>query len=179
MKCPNCGVDLVGAIAEKECPRCGYNMKTGEINKKKMEEQNRQVVEEKAESSSREAIPVESIENLDDLRDSILRSIRPKLKAPMTAVLCDNDLLSVSKSGENYKIEGYISSQNGYGALISNDFFALAKYVDGKWTILSSVIGVKTAKQNAKSFASNYIAISIFTGVMGLLGYLIISLIVG
>ena len=31
MKCPNCGVELVGAVAAKKCPKCHYNLETGVV----------------------------------------------------------------------------------------------------------------------------------------------------
>ena len=35
MKCPNCGVELVGSVAEKKCPRCHYNLVTGVVEEPK------------------------------------------------------------------------------------------------------------------------------------------------
>ena len=35
MKCPNCGVELVGAVAAKKCPKCHYNLETGVVEELK------------------------------------------------------------------------------------------------------------------------------------------------
>ena len=118
-------------------------------------------------------------ENMDGLSAAILNAIRPSLKAPLTAVLCTPEQMKITNNGGVYDVQGFVNSQNSYGAMIATDFTAKAQYVNGNWMILSSTIGVQNAKNYAKSFASNYIVISIFTGVMGLLGYFILKMIFG
>ena len=63
--------------------------------------------------------------------------------------------------------------------MIATDFTATAVRSNGFWSIIKTTVGLKNAKNYAKNFAVNYVAISIFVGIMGLLGYLIISAIVG
>lgn len=117
-------------------------------------------------------------ENLEGLRESLLNAIKPFLKAPITAVLCSEEEMTISNQNGTYSITGYVNSQNSYGAMIKTDFSATATFVNGTWVIGKTTVGVQTAKQNAKNFAVNYIAISIFVAVMGLLGYFIISMLI-
>ena len=117
---------------------------------------------------------------MDGLMAALLGAIKPTLKAPMTAVLCTPQELriAVDVNGE-FSIGGYVSSQNSYGAMISTDFTAKARYVNGMWMIGNVQVGVQNAKNYAKSFVANYIAISIFVAVMGGLGYLLLTLLIG
>ena len=120
------------------------------------------------------------VEDMDGLMAALLGAIKPTLKAPMTAVLCTPQELriTVDANGE-YSIGGYVNSQNSYGAMISTDFTAMARYVNGMWMIGNVQVGVQNAKNYAKSFVANYIAISIFVAVMGGLGYLLLTLMIG
>ena len=120
------------------------------------------------------------VEDMDGLMAALLGAIKPTLKAPMTAVLCTPQELriTVDANGE-YSIGGYVNSQNSYGAMISTDFTAMARYVNGMWMIGNVQVGVQNAKNYAKSFVANYIAISIFVAVMGGLGYLLLTLLIG
>lgn len=114
-------------------------------------------------------------ENLDDLCTSLLNAIKPSLKAPLSAILCSKEELRITQSGEEYHIEGYVNSQNSFGAMIATDFSASARYANGTWVITDMKVGVKAAKNTAKNFAINYIAITIFVLAMGLLSYFLIS----
>ena len=119
--------------------------------------------------------------NMDVLCSSLLNAIKPCLKAPLTAVLCSPEELTITKVSNNgeYNIVGYVNSQNSYGALIKTDVTATAiRLSDGTWVIGKTTVGVQTSKNNAKNFFVNYIVLSIFTGIMGLLGYYILKLVV-
>lgn len=116
---------------------------------------------------------------IESLSDSILKAVKPFLKAPATASLCGNEELNITCDNDVYTIEGYVNSQNSYGAMIGTDFTVTARFQDGGWVLSKPVIGVKNAKKNAKAFASNYLIISIFVAAMGLLGYFLLSVIVG
>ncbi len=127
------------------------------------------------------AAPVqqERPEDMDGMCAALLGAIRPSLKAPLTAQLCEPEQMQITCVNGEYTVEGVVHSQNSYGAMIATDFTAKLQYTNGVWVVLSTKIGVKNAKAYAKTFASNYIAISIFVGVMGLLGYFILTMIVG
>ena len=74
-----------------------------------------------------------------------------------------------------YVCKGCINAQTtgmrqSYGAMIATDFSATVTRSGGFWSVLRTAVGVKNAKAYAKNFAVNYIAISIFVGVMALIG---------
>lgn len=116
---------------------------------------------------------------MDALSMAILNAIRPSLKAPMTAILCDREQMVITQNNGEYIIQGLVHSQNSYGAMIATDFCVRARYVNGAWSVYGVSIGTQAAKNYTKSFVSNYIAISIFVTIMGLLGYLILTLVIG
>ena len=90
----------------------------------------------------------------DDLCEQLLASLRPLLKAPLTAVLCAREELQIQSDGAGgYAIIGYVNSQNSYGAMIRTGFRASAVYRDGRWQVLS----VKMENQAAKNLASSYV----------------------
>lgn len=85
---------------------------------------------------------------------AMLASLRPLLKAPLTAVLCAREELQIQSDGAGgYAIIGYVNSQNSYGAMIRTGFRASAVYRDGRWQVLS----VKMENQAAKNLASSYV----------------------
>lgn len=117
--------------------------------------------------------------DIEALRISLLNAIRPSLKAPMTAVLCDPEQMVITNNNGVYEIQGYVNSHNSYGAMIATDFTAKANTINGIWTISNVTVGKKAAQGFAKSFVSNYIAISIFVALMGIIGYLILTMVIG
>ena len=114
--------------------------------------------------------PQPPVEDLDGLHTALLYAVSPQLKAPMTAVLCPKEQLVIRPNGGTYEVEGVVHSQNSYGAMIATDFSATVTRSGGFWSVLRTAVGVKNAKAYAKNFAVNYIAISIFVGVMALIG---------
>ena len=115
----------------------------------------------------------------DALSIAILNAIRPSLKAPMTAVLCSPEQMVVTDNNGELTIQGIVHSQNSYGAMIATDFSVQARNINGTWSVYGVSVGKQAAKNYAKNFAANYIAISIFVAVMGLLGYLALTLLIG
>lgn len=90
--------------------------------------------------------------------DCIAPSVKSQLKAPLTAVMCEPDALSVTSLGDNqYKAEGIVNSQNSYGAMIATDFSATVREnSDGTCSVISCTVGAKAAAQQAKQGAANY-----------------------
>ena len=125
------------------------------------------------------AAPQPPVEDLDGLCAALLYAVRGQLKAPMTAVLCPKEQLIIRQNGASYEVEGVVHSQNSYGAMIATDFSATVARSNGFWSVLRTAVGVKNAKAYAKNFAVNYIAISIFVGLMALIGTGILFAIVG
>ena len=88
----------------------------------------------------------QSAAGMDPMSAAILSAIRPSLKAPLTAVLCGREEMTIRESNGVYEIQGYVHSQNGYGAMIATDFKVTARYYNGNWVILSTSVGVQNAK---------------------------------
>ena len=80
--------------------------------------------------------------------------IKPLLKAPLTAVLCSREELSITTDGNgNYTIIGYVNSQNSYGAMIKTGFRATAVQANGNWQLLN----VKLENQAGKNLAASWL----------------------
>ena len=124
------------------------------------------------------AQPDTSSEDFAGLSDCLLKAIKPSLKAPMTAVLCQVDEMTITNNNGVYTVVGYVNSQNSYGAFIKTDFKATAARFGDTWAISNVAVGVQTAKQGAKTFAANYIAILLLTAVGGALLYFLITVLV-
>lgn len=102
--------------------------------------------------------------DIDDLKEKILKSVRTSLKSPITAVLCDFDEMVISERNGQFVIKGYVSSQNGFGAMVKTDFSVVASYEDS-WSIIRASVGLKTVKNIAKTFTVNYILILFMIGI--------------
>ena len=119
--------------------------------------------------------------------EEVMAVVKPavcsKLKSPASAQF-PVDLISIVGDDERgYHIEGFVDSQNGYGAMHRNDFTADVKVENGFPKVTASTVGVKASVDRAKEFGANYIAITIFTIVItiftivgGAILYLIISM---
>lgn len=120
------------------------------------------------------------VPNIESLSDTILKAIKPSLKAPFTAILCDaNELVIFNDEINTYIIEGYVNSQNSFGAMISTDFTVEVQYQNDMWVVRKTKIGVKNAKKYAKKFAVNYIVLSIFVAILTAIGYFLLKSFVG
>ena len=62
--------------------------------------------------------------------------------------------------------------------MIKNDFTCELKTNGKSYDVVSCNVGAKTQAANNANFVSNFIAISIFTGIAGLIGYFILHFIV-
>ena len=115
--------------------------------------------------------------------EEIMQVVKPavcaKLKSPASAQF-PVDLISIIGDDERgYRIEGFVDSQNGYGAMIRNDFTADVKVENGFPTVTNSTVAAKANVERAKEFGANYIAITIFTLVGAAVMYFFISMMVG
>lgn len=115
--------------------------------------------------------------------EEIMAVVKPaicaKLKSPSSAQFPVDVISIVGDEQRGYHIEGYVDSQNGYGAMIRNDFTADVRIVGGFPTVTTSSVGAKAAVANAKSFGISYIGVLIVTAIGGALLYLLINLLVG
>ncbi|MBQ1546242.1 MAG: hypothetical protein IIZ59_01775, partial [Clostridia bacterium] len=79
-------------------------------------------------------------------------------------------------AAEGYKVNGYVDSQNGYGAMIRNDFHAeVTVSKAGYLTVTSSTVGTIANAQNTSNFIIRYIWITILTAIGGAILYFIDS----
>lgn len=113
----------------------------------------------------------------------IMNVVKPvicsKLKSPASAQFPVNLISITGDDTSGYQVNGFVDSQNSYGAMIRNDFNAQVNVLDGVPTVISSSVGAKTSIENAKQFGINYIAITIFTIIGAAILYWIISMAVG
>ena len=106
-------------------------------------------------------------------------SICAKLKSPASAQF-PQEVITVTGNDEiGYQVSGFVDSQNGYGAMIRNDFTATVSMVSGTPVVTASSVGTKAAANGAANFIVAFIAISILTAVGGALLSLVISMMVG
>lgn len=101
------------------------------------------------------------------------------LKSPASAQF-PVDLISIVGDDERgYQVSGFVDSQNGYGAMIRNDFTATVAIENGFPVVKSSSVAAKATAQSAKAFGISYIALTILTIAGGAILYFITSAIVG
>ena len=115
--------------------------------------------------------------------EEIMAVVKPaicsQLKSPASAQFPVDLISIVGDDVRGYRIEGFVDSQNGYGAMIRNDFTADVKVENGFPKVVSSSVAAKANVQRAKDFGVSYLAITIFTIVGGAVLYFIISAMVG
>lgn len=115
--------------------------------------------------------------------EEIMKVVKPaicrQLKSPASAQFPVDLISIVGDDIRGYRVEGFVDSQNSYGAMIRNDFTAEVKIENGFPTVTASSVAAKANAERAKQFGVNYIAITIFTIIGGALLYFLISAMVG
>ncbi|WP_458863495.1 hypothetical protein [Acidaminobacterium chupaoyuni] len=115
--------------------------------------------------------------------EEIMAAVKPaicaQLKSPASAQFPVNLISIVGDDDRGYQVNGFVDSQNGYGAMIRNDFSASVSVENDFPVVKSASVAAKANVQRAKEFGINYIAISIFTLIGGAILYFIISAMVG
>lgn len=115
--------------------------------------------------------------------EEIMKVVKPaicsQLKSPASAQFPVDMISIVGDDVRGYHVEGYVDSQNGYGAMIRNDFTADVNVVNGFPSVVSSSVAMKANAQRAKEFGVNYLAITIWTILGGAILYFIINAMVG
>ncbi len=110
--------------------------------------------------------------------EEIMKVVKPavcaQLKAPASAQFPVDMISIVGDDDRGYHIEGYVDSQNGYGAMIRNDFTADVKVINGFPRVTGSSVAAKANAQRAVEFGVNYVALTIFI-IIGsiILGFII------
>ena len=102
-----------------------------------------------------------------------------QLKSPASARFPADTIWIADNGANGYHVEGYVDSQNSYGAMIRNDFAADVTMQNGTPVVVFCSVAAKANTARIKAFGAAYLVIMAFVVVMGLLLFLIISLLVG
>lgn len=106
-------------------------------------------------------------------------AICAQLKSPASAKF-PVDLISIVGNDETgYQVAGFVDSQNGYGAMIRNDFAANVVMENDVPVVKSATVASKANVERAKEFGVNYVALTILTAVGGAILYFITMAMVG
>lgn len=117
-------------------------------------------------------------DDYDELSGRILTAVKPLLKSPLTAVLCSKEEMVFTPDGSGgYRIVGYVSAQNAYGAMVQSEFIVDAINAGGSWLVQNAKVGIKQAKEAGKNFVRIWIFAIIITLLLSLLFYMIYSMI--
>ena len=115
--------------------------------------------------------------------EEIMAVVKPaicaQLKSPASAQFPVDMISIVGDTERGYHIEGFVDSQNGYGAMIRNDFTADVKVENGFPKVTSSTVAKKANAQRATEFGVNYLMITLWTIIGGAILYFIINAMVG
>ena len=102
-----------------------------------------------------------------------------QLKSPASALFPVDMISIVGDDMRGYRVEGFVDSQNSYGAMIRTDFSATVGVENGFPVVRSAVVGKKAATQSAKNFGASYLVALLLTAVGGAFFYFIIKMMVG
>lgn len=115
--------------------------------------------------------------------EEIMAVVKPaicsQLKSPASAQFPVDLISIVGDDSRGYQVDGFVDSQNGYGAMIRNDFSASVSIVNGFPKVTSSSVATKANVQRAKEFGVNYLAITLWTIIGGAILYFITMAMVG
>ena len=115
--------------------------------------------------------------------EEIMKVVKPaicaQLKSPASAQFPVDLISIVGDDQRGYQVDGYVDSQNSYGAMIRNDFSAKVVVENGFPRVTSSSVAAKANAERAKEFGANYLAVTLFTIIGGAVMYFIISAMVG
>lgn len=75
--------------------------------------------------------------------DAIIPNVKALLKSPGSAIFCSSDeLIIIPQGGNNYKVSGWVDSQNSFGALLRSEFeYYVEELSDGRISIGRGGIG--------------------------------------
>ena len=115
--------------------------------------------------------------------EEIMQVVKPaicaKLKSPASALFPADVISIVGDDERGYRVNGFVDSQNGYGAMIRNDFSAEVAVENGFPVVKKSSVAEKANVERAKTFGANYLLITIFTIIGGAILFFITSAMVG
>ena len=110
----------------------------------------------------------------EEIMSAVKPAICAQLKSPASAQFPVDIISIVGNDERGYRVDGFVDSQNSFGAMIRNDFAAESKIENGFPIVKSSSVATKANVERAKQFGKNYIAISLFVGIAAILGTVIL-----
>ena len=115
--------------------------------------------------------------------EQIMSVVKPaicaQLKSPASAQFPVELISIVGDDASGYRVSGFVDSQNGYGAMIINDFEATVAVENGFPIVKSSSVAAKASVERAKEFGVNYAVITVFTIIGGAILYFVTTAMVG
>ncbi len=104
----------------------------------------------------------------EQLMNVVMPAVCAQLKAPASARF-PTELVSITGNDvQGYQVNGFVDSQNTYGAMIRNDFSATVIIQNGTPVVTKANVAVKANAERAKQFGINYVALSIIIGVIAI-----------
>ena len=110
----------------------------------------------------------------EEIMSAVKPAICAQLKSPASAQFPVDIISIVGNDERGYRVDGFVDSQNSFGAMIRNDFAAEIKIENGVPIVKSSSVATQANVERAKQFGKNYIAISLFVGIAAILGTVIL-----
>ena len=114
--------------------------------------------------------------------EEIMKVVKPaicsQLKCPASAQFPADTISIVGDDQRGYRVEGFVDTQNSFGAMVREDFTADIKVENGFPRVIASTVATKTNVKRAKNFGVNYLAMLILVAIGGAILYFIISAIV-
>jgi hypothetical protein len=109
--------------------------------------------------------------------EEIMKVVRPaisaQLKSPASAQFPEELIKITGNDASGYHVDGFVDSQNSYGAMLRNDFTADVQISEnGTPKVIKSTVAAKTSVQQAKNFGMTWIVLMIICGAIGLITYL-------
>jgi hypothetical protein len=115
----------------------------------------------------------------EDIMKVVKPAICANLKSPASAQFPIDMISIVGDDERGYQVSGFVDSQNGYGAMIRNDFSASVAVENGFPVVKSSSVAAKANANRAKQFGVNYLLLTLLTIIGGAFLYFIIKVMVG
>ncbi len=111
--------------------------------------------------------------------EEIMKAVKPaicsQLKSPASAQFPVDEITITGDEWNGYHVEGYVDSQNGYGAMMRNDFTAEVQVSNGAPVVTSHSVGKKANAARKWEFGYNYLTIALFTIIGGAILYFLNS----
>lgn len=111
--------------------------------------------------------------------EEIMKVVKPavcsRLKCPASAQF-PMDMISITGDDKNgYRIEGFVDSQNSYGAMMRDDFTSDVKVKTGVPIVISTSVGAKSGAARTATHISYYIYGIAITIILYFICYYLLS----